>query len=1110
VAPLGSISVVANVVVAPMILGEVPTRRDVMATGLIVAGCAVAVSFAAHKDHLFTAPQLFALYLKPNFYVYFTVVVVIVLVWLLAIRWMEVIQATRGSKSKAYRRVFKCHRLSYAAISGIAGAQSVLFAKTTVELVTDAIAGGGAAFLTFVPTYAVILAMACTITLQIYWLNCGLARWDALYNVPIFSSFWILCTVIGGGVFYDEFADFSALQGLLFPLGVLLAIAGVYWLSQREANEGDSPVDDTGWSGRTKLLEGDEAEFVAKAKATIRTAQVLFTGKHLGLGLMRLSAKLVDVSNPRRSRVAQVWAVWSMTSEAAEAIAAACGSSRRVRPGDLLIAVNGDSLLDRWTSHTDAMRRIMNTARPVRLGFRILSNAQRRRVLHGRMSTFASDRPLLHGAIAPPTHSQAAAAAAAAAAEDDDDDDNEEYNIKSKPSREGEREWSASFAAGATVESSVTQARHAAELSSTYTPASGMASRGAAVEGGPQRGRASSGARSFGGSPPRKRAGTAVAALGGSGGASSGDDEMVVAAAAVNIGLLLGQRAADEDDGNGDDDEDDDASASLLPKAPRQPASVRSRQPAPSAFRTTDEAKTSLLRAAGAAGGYGTLGGPSSALTHHEGAAVRAAEVAQDSDDPDCGILEGWGRGGEFDDASSKISGASPARKLSSYQRPSLRLSDAGLEGSGAGGAGGPRAAGRRRRARVGSASGSAIGAPDAGTSVWGSGRDGYVVALYVDDGRLATSAARGIRTAHHALRNVVMDPMMGVFHIGGLVAPFAIFSRETEDEEAGADAGSGGEHPLASLMDRLFPTEGRQWNSLDRLLETLGVGDDDEDEEEAALGGGAVSGSKGADATGVSVPVSGRRAHSPLIDTLPSGAAAAAWSTHRSVSDYKVSSDASLAALRPAQSRRAMAIASRQRRARKTEAIRRVASAIERVGLRTASPESDSGQWAAAVYVSQSPKDSEGGASSPTLPSPAAVPGGSATPGGLELHAMHHTSASSSSPPPHGWRPHAAAGAAAGALAPSPTRSRRASVGDRAAVQWAKRRGGRPDGAASDAAASPPSAEQTQLDSLAQMRQLQTMVGRDRARSAGFGLEAAALISVLCDGTRAGVSTRP
>ncbi len=77
-------------------------------------------------------------------------------------------------------------RFSYACISGIAGAQSVLFAKSLVSLVVDT-ASGGQLFLVRPETYGIAGGMTTTIGLQIYWLNCGLARWDALYNVPVFQ-----------------------------------------------------------------------------------------------------------------------------------------------------------------------------------------------------------------------------------------------------------------------------------------------------------------------------------------------------------------------------------------------------------------------------------------------------------------------------------------------------------------------------------------------------------------------------------------------------------------------------------------------------------------------------------------------------------------------------------------------------------------------------------------------------------------------------------------------------------------------------------------------------------------------------------------------------------
>ena len=187
--------------------------------------CAVVYSTAA----------LFALYRTTEFGVYAATIFLSVVVSLFVIHWMERRLRVYGPNHAKYLAVFKLHRFSYAAVSGIVGSQSILFAKTSVELVMDT-ANGGHLFLLDPVAYVILLSMGGTVTLQIYWLNCGLARWDALYNVPVFQSFWILVSVIGGGVFYREFQGFDALQVRRLPRcalpGSLVCRARAPWANQ--------------------------------------------------------------------------------------------------------------------------------------------------------------------------------------------------------------------------------------------------------------------------------------------------------------------------------------------------------------------------------------------------------------------------------------------------------------------------------------------------------------------------------------------------------------------------------------------------------------------------------------------------------------------------------------------------------------------------------------------------------------------------------------------------------------------------------------------------------------------------------------------------------------
>lgn len=233
VAPLGAWTLVANVILAGWINGEKLTMRDVGSTALIVAGCAISVATANHQDEIYTAQQLFDLYASPRFGIYMGTVVFVILCIYVAIRWMERVEAREGHSSPRWQRLQKLHRLGYPLMSGITGAQSVLFAKTVVELFTGQFVHHDGVLFARWESYPVILGMAATLTLQVYWMNRSLARYDALISVPVFQASWIVVGVVGGGVVYDEFGAFTPLSATLFPLGILGCTAGVILLSQR-------------------------------------------------------------------------------------------------------------------------------------------------------------------------------------------------------------------------------------------------------------------------------------------------------------------------------------------------------------------------------------------------------------------------------------------------------------------------------------------------------------------------------------------------------------------------------------------------------------------------------------------------------------------------------------------------------------------------------------------------------------------------------------------------------------------------------------------------------------------------------------------------------------
>ena len=250
IAPLGSLTLVSNVLLAPIMLGETINRSDIYATGLIIVGSAITVSFASHQDTLYEVNRLFRFSSRPQSAIYALLVLASMGALCWAIRYVEKLQREQ-THSEHYRSLIPMHRFSYAALSGIVGAQSALFAKCTAELLINTFSGNGFLF-AYMQTHLVVACLALCIFGQVFWLNSGLRRFEAPYIVPVFQSVWIVVSVIGGLIFFGEYAEMSGTQSVMFPFGLVLTIGtrGVYWLSQKSV----SPRQDSTGRGPAVLV----------------------------------------------------------------------------------------------------------------------------------------------------------------------------------------------------------------------------------------------------------------------------------------------------------------------------------------------------------------------------------------------------------------------------------------------------------------------------------------------------------------------------------------------------------------------------------------------------------------------------------------------------------------------------------------------------------------------------------------------------------------------------------------------------------------------------------------------------------------------------------------
>ena len=226
IAPLGSLTLVSNILYAPWLLNEHVSKSDWISVASIVLGSAIAVMFGSHTDTTYEINQLFQFFLKTDFIIYTLIVSAYIILYRLYIIRIEAIQDSFGTQSAAYINLQSYHRFGYPSISGAIGSASVLFAKCFMELILNTIHNKSNMFV-HISSYLVIIAMFGSITLQIKWLNDALKRFDASYCVPVFQSFWILLSVVSGLIFYEEYSTFTYTQAIGFIIGVCICILGV-------------------------------------------------------------------------------------------------------------------------------------------------------------------------------------------------------------------------------------------------------------------------------------------------------------------------------------------------------------------------------------------------------------------------------------------------------------------------------------------------------------------------------------------------------------------------------------------------------------------------------------------------------------------------------------------------------------------------------------------------------------------------------------------------------------------------------------------------------------------------------------------------------------------
>ena len=137
VAPLGTLKLVVIAILSAMCYRQTLHVEDWLIILGILTGCALTVYFSVPRTCIFTLSDIEALYTRLGVIIYASIVGAIIVGVLLFLAIVRQIEKRHGTDSARYRALKVAHRNAYPLCAGMVGAQSVLFAKALVEIITD-------------------------------------------------------------------------------------------------------------------------------------------------------------------------------------------------------------------------------------------------------------------------------------------------------------------------------------------------------------------------------------------------------------------------------------------------------------------------------------------------------------------------------------------------------------------------------------------------------------------------------------------------------------------------------------------------------------------------------------------------------------------------------------------------------------------------------------------------------------------------------------------------------------------------------------------------------------------------------------------------------------
>jgi drug/metabolite transporter (DMT)-like permease len=215
VTPFAGVHIFWNIWLARIVNSEPVSGRDYVSSSLIIVGVLLVLLFGAKETPAYPLDKLEAFFKDPVF--------LIAAGCGIAVLGVLLYGRTRGQRAK---------RICLAATAGVLGAFANPLLKTLVEILRDASLGQGV-FMVWNTYFFLFLTLGLAVA-QLYFLNQGLAMFEAYAICPIYLSILGVLGTIVSVILYQEYPQYGTQEYCGIGTGLLLVGCGIMLLNGRD------------------------------------------------------------------------------------------------------------------------------------------------------------------------------------------------------------------------------------------------------------------------------------------------------------------------------------------------------------------------------------------------------------------------------------------------------------------------------------------------------------------------------------------------------------------------------------------------------------------------------------------------------------------------------------------------------------------------------------------------------------------------------------------------------------------------------------------------------------------------------------------------------------